>query len=187
MALLIFISHPEVVVDPAITVTEWGLSDTGRKRAQQFANSGLLSNVTAFWTSRERKAQEAAEIIAAHRGMSVKTDEKLGENDRSATGYLPPPKFEAAADAFFAEPDVSFQGWETAIDAQIRIETAVRDIIASHTGGDLAILSHGAVGTLLYCALAGLKISREHDQPGQGHYWTADLRNLTPNHAWKRL
>ena len=31
----------------------------------------------------------------------------LGENDRSATGYLPKAEFEAMADAFFARPDES--------------------------------------------------------------------------------
>ena len=29
----------------------------------------------------------------------------LGENDRSATGYLPRAEFEAMADAFFSRPD----------------------------------------------------------------------------------
>jgi hypothetical protein len=35
---------------------------------------------------------------------------ELGENDRSATGFLEPDVFETTADRFFAEPDRSIDG-----------------------------------------------------------------------------
>ena len=79
------------------------------------------------------------------------------------------------------------RGWERAVDAQIRIVTAIRDIVGEHRGGDLAIATHGAVGTLLWCAFARTPIDRCHDQPGQGHYWIADLSTLEPRHGWRSL
>ena len=184
MRRLIFITHPEVKVDAARPVTDWALNDVGRARAKAFARADVLANVTRIWASEERKAREAAGFIAQHLGVPVQTDKNLGENDRTATGFLPPVEFEAAADAFFANPDDSFRGWETARAAQNRVETAVRAIIAGHNAGDLAILSHGAVGTLLYCALKGERISRAFDQPSQGHYWAANLSDLEPQHHW---
>jgi broad specificity phosphatase PhoE len=40
------------------------------------------------------------------------------------------------------------------------------------SGDDLAILGHGGTGTLLYCHLADLPISRHHDQPAtNGGNW----------------
>jgi hypothetical protein len=45
----------------------------------------------------------------------------MHENDRSATGFLPPDEFETVANRLFAEPLVSIRGWERAIDAQLRI------------------------------------------------------------------
>ena len=72
----------------------------------------------------------------------------MHENDRSATGYLPGPEFEATADRFFAEPQISVRGWERAIDAQARILGAVAETLARHPGGDLLLVGHGAVGTL---------------------------------------
>ncbi|KNG93943.1 histidine phosphatase family protein [Pseudaestuariivita atlantica] len=185
MARLIVATHPEVVVDPAIPVTDWRLSDAGRARAEALARSDLLRSVGAIWSSTERKARETAAILAAPRGLAVQTDARLGENDRSATGYLPPSRFEAAADAFFAKPERSFRGWETAQAAQERIVTAVRAIVAGHAALDLAIVTHGAVGTLLWCHLRDARIDRAFDQPGQGHLWCADLEGLFPDTGWR--
>lgn len=187
MPRLFVISHPEVIVDPQIPVRDWGLTETGRQRAASFAQSKHLANVTHIWSSLETKAIETAEILAKPRNLSIAMDARLGENDRSATGFLPRSRFEAAADAFFAQPEQSFKGWETARDAQTRIVNAVQDITARHIGDDLAIVTHGAVGTLLFCYLQGLAIDRAHDQPGQGHYWTADLTLQCPDHGWSPI
>ncbi len=184
---LLIISHPEVVVDPAIPIQDWRLSDTGRRRASDFATSPVFVGVTQIWTSAERKAADTAELLAGPGGLSVSVDHRLGENDRSATGFLPPAEFEAAADAFFARPEDSSRGWERAIDAQSRIEAAVREIVSGHDGGDLAICTHGGVGTLLWCAMKGVPISRRYDQPRQGHYWCANLSDLSPAHGWLPL
>lgn len=187
MPNLLVISHPEVVVDPDVPITDWGLNDTGRRRAAAFAASETFSKVTQVWTSAEQKARESADILAAPQRLPVRVDPQLGENDRSATGFLPPPVFEAAADAFFAQPEISFRGWETAAAAQKRICQAVATIVETHDGGDLAIVTHGAVGTLLWCAWSGCPIDRRHDQPGQGHYWQADLDILAPQTCWQSI
>jgi broad specificity phosphatase PhoE len=146
-----------------------------------------MASVTHIWSSTETKARETADLLAGPRDLPIAVDARLGENDRSATGFLPPPRFEAAANTFFADPKTSFKGWETASDAQAQIVRAVQEITTRHNGGDLAIVTHGAVGTLLYCHLCGLPIDRVHDQPGQGHYWTADLTSLRPDHGWKAM
>ena len=101
--------------------------------------------------------------------MPFQQVEDLGENDRSATGFLPPEEFERVADQFFAHPEQSIHGWERAVDAQSRIVRAVENI----KGDSVAIVSHGAVGTLLYCHLAGKPIDRRWDQPpnGGGNYY----------------
>ena len=187
MAYLVFVTHPEVTVDPAVRIPDWGLNDVGRRRAEVFATSPILSAVSHIWSSNERKARETADILAASRSLPIAIEPDLGENDRSATGFLPTPEFEAAADRFFAHPDTSFRGWECAVDAQTRIVAATRRIAADHRGRNLVLVSHGGVGTLLWCALMRTPIDRIHDQPGQGHYWTADLTTLRPLHGWRPI
>lgn len=187
MAKLFVVSHPEVLVDKATPITDWSLSETGRARALAFAQSNTMSNVTAIWSSTERKAVETADILAQPLGLTIATDGALGENDRSATGFLPPVEFEAAADAFFAEPEIGFRGWETAVAAQARIVRTVKSIVENHDGKDLAIVTHGAVGTLLWCHLAKQGIDRRFDQPAQGHFWCADLETLQPDFGWRAI
>ena len=187
MGRLFFISHPEVIIDPDVPVTSWPLSAVGRARARAFAHSPELQDVRQIVTSGEAKAHQAGRILADVLGVSLTIDHRLGENDRSATGYLPAEEFEAAADIFFANPDDSFKGWETATAAQVRITEAVLQLAARQTEGDLAIVSHGAVGTLLFCALTREPISRQFDQPGAGHYMTVDLPALSVKHGWKSI
>jgi hypothetical protein len=67
-------------------------------------------------------------------GLTVRTDANLGENDRSATGFIPEPEFSHVASQFFASPDTSIRGWERARDAQARIVAAVDRVIAETPG-----------------------------------------------------
>ncbi len=142
----------------------------------------------AVYSSAERKATDAAAILAEHLGVGVTVVEALGENDRTATGYLPPAEFQATADAFFARPDESVRGWETALAAQERIVAAVGDI-ALPDDGDVAILSHGGVGALLYCHLTGRPIDRSAEQPGSGGgcYFAFDARTRALVHGWRTI
>lgn len=185
---VLFITHPEVTIDPALPVPRWSLSDRGVARMRAFARSGIVDGVTQVWSSAETKALEAAEILAAHHALPVQIEPELHENDRSATGFLPPPEFEATADLFFANPNRSIRGWEPAARAQQRVKDAVDDILArSPNRGDIAIIAHGGVGTLLLCAHLGVAISRAHDQPSQGHYWRFDATTRAVLHGWQPL
>jgi broad specificity phosphatase PhoE len=185
---VLFITHPEVAVDPAVPVPRWRLADRGMARMRDFVASGAVADVDEVWSSTETKAIEAAGLLAVHLGLGVNVLEALGENDRSSTGYLPPQEFEIVADEFFAAPAASVRGWETALAAQTRISRAVRTIVAMHgKSGDLAIIGHGGVGALLMCELLGQRIGREHDQPHQGCFWTFDPHTWAVLQRWRPI
>lgn len=187
MPLIRFISHPEVAIDPAVPVPEWGLSPRGRERLAVLLTEPWIAEVDSVWSSLERKAVETAEPIAAGRALKVRTLHDLHENDRSATGFLPPDEFERVADQFFADPMRSVRGWETARAAQDRIVAALRLIDAESPRGGIAIAAHGGVGTLLYCHLAGEPISRAHDQKGAGNIIAFERGNWRLIHGWQPI
>lgn len=189
-AKLRYITHPNVDVDPDVDVTSWSLSDIGRHRAAAMLAQPWVSSITRVVSSDETKALETAQILADNLGLAVEVREGCGENDRTATGFVPPEEFEVLADAFFADPETSTQGWERAVDAQQRVVKNLADLLGSsgrEGEGDVAVIGHGAVGTLWYCHLAGLGMSRQHDQPGQGHYFTVDLDAGTVDHGWAAI
>lgn len=187
MPSLIFITHPEVVIDPAVPVPQWPLSPLGRSRMEAYARGGAMATIRAVACSDERKARDGAEILAAHLSVPILVDEELGENDRSATGYIAPPEFWEVVDAFFARPDESIRGWERAADAQARIVRAVTRVARNpNIEGDIAIVSHGGVGSLLIAHLSGAANARAFAQPhgGGGCTFVIDRESLTLTQGW---
>ncbi|RWX76770.1 histidine phosphatase family protein [Neorhizobium lilium] len=169
MSFGLYITHPQVQIDPQVPVPQWGLSAMGRSKAELAAQSPWAKRLGRIVSSDETKAIETADILAAASGIPVEVAEHMHENDRSATGFLPPLAFEEAADWFFAHPTESYQGWERAVDAQSRIVASVFKVLADHDAAlPIAFVGHGGVGTLLKCHLLGRSISRTEDQPGGG-------------------
>lgn len=183
-----YLSHPQVHVDPAVPVPDWGLSAIGRERIKSLCETDWLCGTTQIVSSAERKAVETAEPIAETLNVAVEIRAAMHENDRTATGYLSPEVFEQVADRFFAEPNRSVRGWERAIDAQTRIVREVETVLDRDRPGDVLFVGHGGVGTLLMCHLAGVPIDRSHDQAGgDGNYFSFDRMRRHLLHPWRPM
>jgi broad specificity phosphatase PhoE len=183
----LFVAHPEVVIDPAVPVPRWHLSEAGIARMRRLAADPALAGLAAVWASDETKAIESAGLLAARFGLPVQVHPGLAEMDRSSTGYLPRAEFERHADAFFASPAESVAGWERAVDAQARILAAARAILDGHCAGGIALVGHGGTGTLLLEALAGLPISRIDDVPAAGCIWRFAFDPLRVTERWQAI
>jgi broad specificity phosphatase PhoE len=157
-----------------IPVPQWPLSERGRERMRAGLSQRWIGEITSIYCSSERKAVNSAEILANHLSISYRQMAELGENDRSSTGFLEPPEFERVADEFFAKPSDSVRGWIAGTD---------------RSDGSIAIVAHGAVGTLVYCWLAGLPISRRWDQPanGGGNFYRFTLEPPGVQSWWKPI
>ena len=188
ISLVRYLTHPQVNIDPAIPVPSWGLSEIGRIRAEAIGSTRQLSRTARIICSGERKAIETAEIIAARLNVAVEIRWAMHENDRSATGFLVPDEFQAVADQFFAQPEISIRGWERAVDAQSRIVREVEDVLARDEPGDILFVGHGGVGTLLYCYYSGVAIDRAYDQPaGGGCFFAFTKEARRVQHSWRPL
>ena len=186
----LYVTHPQVVIDPNVPTPRWGLNEKGLTRAQAFAARGVVPGGAMIFASDETKATDLARAIASAIGAAVIVDAAMGENDRSSTGFLAPERFEATADRFFAQPDSNIDGWETASDAQKRIVAAVRRALETVPAGTPAVFcGHGAVGTLLKCFVGGRLIARDEDQrrmadPGGGNAFVFDLEAMRLHSDW---
>ncbi|ASP22702.1 histidine phosphatase superfamily (branch 1) [Antarctobacter heliothermus] len=188
MRRIFFVTHADVIMDPVVPVTDWQLSARGTARHRAFARA--CPPVGSVFSSFERKAMDGADILAEAQGLVARRVASLHENDRSATGYLPPAEFEAMADAFFAHPRDSQRGWERAIDAQARVVMTLRRVVAEAPSGDIAVVAHGGIGALLRAHLRGVGIDRSHDQPaggGGGHLMVVSLPDWRLLQDWTRI
>ena len=201
MPTVYYISHPDVIKDPAVPVPRWPLSARGRERMTAMTARPWVGGLGAVYCSDEQKALDGVAILGWHLWLSPLVRPELGEIDRSSTGFLPEAEHAAAARALFERPDESVRGWETARHAQARIVRAVAAIIAEQGGGgageqggkgegaDIAIVAHGAVGVLLMQHLLGEPITYSRLQPGRdgGHYFSFDAATRALRHGWVRI
>ncbi len=113
----------------------------------------------------------------------------MGENDRSATGFLPPAEFEKAADWFFSHPQESFKAGTgdrcAGADCFCRGGRSGR----SRPSKPILFVGHGGVGTLLKCHLAGRPIGRDADQPpgAGGNFYMFDLSTRRLASDWQKM
>lgn len=154
------------------------------------ARQPWLYGVKAIYSSDEQKAVDGGTILSEITGAPHSIRPELGENDRDATGYLPPPEFETAVAAFFGRPLESYRGWERAVDAQARTIETIADI-CQHTDDDgaIAIVAHGGVGALLLCHLQGGPISIDASQPGRngGNYLHFEMPDWRLIEGWRPI
>ena len=169
MTTVYYVTHPDVVVDPDVPVPRWPLSDVGLARMQRLLEAPWVSGLRSVFCSTEQKALDGAGVLTHHLGIAYTALAELGETDRSSTGFMSRQEFEAVSERFFAEPDSSVRGWETAADAQRRMVEAVDRVVRrADPAGDTAIVAHGGVGALLLCSLRGVPISGDLEQPRRG-------------------
>ncbi len=152
-------------MQPDVPVTRWRLSALGRRRLAHLLEQPWTTGLTRVVASTERKAIETAQALAEPLHLPVDLDHELGENDRSATGYLPPVEFEAVADEFFARPADSVRGWETARDAQRRIVAAVARAVDGADGADGSRVPRGSRDPTAVCADG--RLHRPQARPAQ--------------------
>jgi broad specificity phosphatase PhoE len=188
MTTIFYISHPEVVIDPAIPVPEWDLSERGRQRLEILLNQVWIKNIQAIYCSNEQKAKTTARRIAQYLDMQEHIFDELGEIDRSSTGYLTRLELELVVAALYDQPEQSVRGWERAVDAQKRTVNALEKIIAELPKNmTIVIVGHGGVGTLLLNYIKGTQITRADAPPGQGYYYAFSWETRQLYHGWRPI
>ncbi len=164
-----YFTHTQIRVDPTKAVRNWHLSDEGRARVLRVVNAPWVSRVTRVVASTEYRVIETAHIFAGRRDLPVEIHAKIDDSARPYSEFLSVVELDRTVDAFFAQPlENARLGWETAADAQRRVVAGIDALLAAKTDGDVLIIGHGRIGTLLLCQLAGLPISREYFQPTPG-------------------
>lgn len=176
---LILVKHsvPEIVEgQPA---NEWKLSEQGRVRAKGLAEQLRRYQPEVLISSKERKAQETAEIIAGILQMESYIAEDLHEHDRSNVPYLSHDKFQALVHEFFQKPGELVFGTETADQAHARFYRSVHSILNEHKNKTVVIVTHGTVVSLFVSRLTGSSDLQLWNMLGLPAFVAMDLHSNT--------
>ena len=155
MRKLILVKHAAPVVTPGVPPEKWVLSEQGRLHCRPLAEAVRAYEPTVVVASREPKAAETGEAVAAHLGVPFEAAAGLHEHDRSNVPHLPSREFISLVEVFFRKPAERVLGRESADEALARFERAVGDVLDRHPQGNVAVVSHGTVLALLLAKHGG--------------------------------
>lgn len=190
MTKLVFITHPATYIDPKIPIDRWHLSEYGEKQLANLIKFPFWADVDAIYSSQEIKALNTA-IRIKNEFVHIKFPDSSGvselhELDRSSTGVLPKDIYDKAIEQMYEYPNESYKGWETANAATERIAKAVSQIMDKNEGKTVAIVGHGATGTLLACQIKKLDPSFVEDPHFNGCIMVYDWDNKKIISPWSR-
>lgn len=155
MTKLILIRHSTPQIDQTVPARDWVLSAEGHAAAKALAARLTDYGVDAVISSDEPKARQTAEAIATTLQLPLELDRDLREHERTNTGYLPRPEFEAGIARFFAQPDELAFGEETAGQVFSRFSAAVERSM-KQSRGTVALVTHGTALTLYLARTTGI-------------------------------
>jgi 2,3-bisphosphoglycerate-dependent phosphoglycerate mutase len=156
---LVLIKHARPVVTPGVPPTTWPLSAQGREDCAALAARLRHYRPARIVSSDERKARETAQLLARHLAFASDLPSLPGlrEHARTPADFFPTQAaFEAAVQALFAQPDTLVFGQETAHQAHARFTTAIEQLLTDTPAGDLLVVAHGTVLTLLAAPYTGM-------------------------------
>ena len=138
--------------------TEVPLNDKGRRQAQATAERLAKVVLHAAYASDLSRAAETAEIIAVPHGLKVTTTPELRERNFGALEGLN--RAEAMAQPWWAAMEQSDgfgapPGGETRLQMRQRVVSCVDQIIATHQGKNILLVSHGGPIAQFMCDMLG--------------------------------
>lgn len=169
MSKLYFITHPSVLIDKHAPIDQWQLSEKGIEETKRLLKLNFWKNIKAIYSSPEKKAVQVAEMAVNKYSFGLKRESCLSEIDRSSTGFMEYDIYMETMTEFYNNPKIEVNGWESAENATNRIVDCVTKIMNSNTE-NVAIIGHGATGTLLACHLFNKLPTLTEDPQGTGQY-----------------
>ena len=142
----------------------WQLSSRGAGQAVALAAASFWGVVTAIFCSGEPKTGLTVAPLLRERPLPVYSDARFDEVHRSGWSE----DYAGSVQAFFAEPEQSPPGWETAAAAQARFLAGIDELIDRHPAETVALVGHGLTLSLYRAWLLGQAHVRFADWQGLG-------------------
>ncbi|MEO6327254.1 MAG: histidine phosphatase family protein [Thermoanaerobaculia bacterium] len=164
------------------------LSDTGRDQARSLGRRLAAEPIDAIYASPMKRTIETASLLAEPHGKSIETRDGLREishgrwekKTRQEVEQLYPEEYESwESDPFTFAPE----GGETGLAVTARALPVVLELVASHPGKTVLIVSHKATIRLILSSLLGFDPRTYRDRLDQSPCCLNILDFKGPAHA----
>jgi broad specificity phosphatase PhoE len=125
------------------------LSERGRNQVMELAHSRLVVGVQKLYSSPQKEALEATEILRKEfdcttERMDCLTDLKLGFN------WDDDEKLKVSIPSMWKDEDFKTEKGESLAEARERIGECMNKIVAKHPGSSVGIVTHSIIATLFF-------------------------------------
>lgn len=143
---LIFIRHSQSLVNPAIPIASWGLSDEGVILAKKLAKLAVINSLDVIYSSLQPKALETAAFATEGMSIMIKKDDRLTESTSFTNKFVDLETLNENDRKYYADKNLSINGGETYTEALARFMTALEDItLVESESTNIGIVSHGNI------------------------------------------
>ncbi len=185
MTKLIYITHPEVIIDTDIDIDSWQISPLGWDRVQNLLSLDFWHVVEKVYTSTEPKAYTIAEKVSKKYNIEFEKVRDLREIDRSSTGIIRPlSKYMEVVQSSYENISDQVRGWESIDSVMLRNSNVVEKLKVKHPRETIVIIGHGCAGTTIKCYIKNIPPSFREDPQKTGCYFMADLDGNTIINDW---
>lgn len=159
-------AHPPRIQGRA---SDAGLSDDGRRQAEETARLLAAASLSAVYASPLRRAIETAERLAQPHGLAVQVVPELVECDVGRWEGRTWPDIErdeAAYHALFRDDPAThgYAGGENLRQVLDRVAPAFARLLAAHLGQNIAVVGHNIVNRCYLAGLLDVPLARARDR-----------------------
>ena len=149
---IIFLRHADTQKDPNLNAALWGLSEEGKKQAEEVVNLPIINEVDVIYVSKEKKTALTVEPLVKKLGKEVISLAFFDEVKRGDK-FLTKEEFEAEKVKQLKDLDYHAFGGESCKEALARFKRGVEQVSKEDTGKTILIVTHGTVLNIYFADL----------------------------------
>lgn len=149
----IFLRHAETKVDRNIKISQWTLTEKGKKDALKLSRLNIFEDFNIIITSNEEKAYQTAIPLVEKLQKEIIRDENLNEILRDHGEFLKKDEYSRIMKLCMEHRDQSFNNWETANHALERFSKRIQEIDLNYSYMKILFVAHGGVINLYFAKI----------------------------------
>ncbi len=149
----IFLRHAETKVDSNIKISQWLLTEKGKKDVLKLSQLSVFKDIDIIISSNEEKAYQTANLLFEKLTKEIIRDKNLNEIMRDQGKFLKKDEYIKIMKLCMKNRNQSYNKWETANHALERFSKRIQEIDLKYSNKKILIVTHGGVINLYFAKI----------------------------------